>query len=688
MKPIKTNLLRQAAAFALTAGSIGSAVGCGPSQPAAADYAARISIPAPAFQALTGERFPVSIHLKNIGKEGWDSDASPPCLLSYHLLNRDGGMLRFDNRRFRLPHRVPAGKVTDLELEIRTPLRAGEYILEFDLLREGVAWFKDHGSETREMSLLVRERTWPDTPPEIDLTYGRYTRFTASPPEMELVYLLIRLSLEENAVTFPGRIGRVHGFAPGRDYPQIWLRDSNSIISASRCFYDAPYIASWLEEHLAFQAENGGLRDWIDAQGEADKNTTETDQESSAVQAAYQIFQLLGTDWLKTIIRGRSVITRLESALDFVLRHRWSPAHGLITGAHTADWGDVDLIGADQDAVYVDENTHWTVDVYDQSMFHQSCLELAGMLESLGRRQRAAAWRETASSIRKRTRASLWQPARGFFAVHRHLDDLRHDFEEDDIFAMGGNVQALLAGLTDPAQSRRIIENALHRRRSQGVSTVSGTLLPPYPAGVFRHPLLDQPYEYQNGGQWDWFGGRLILAMFENGFGREARTRLLEIIRKNEQNRGFFEWDDREGVGHGSDMFCGSAGSMALAVIRGYYGIYMDREKLRLEPRLGTDSGRVHLYLPAADAFAAYDYHYDPQSRGIRFHMDTNIPLEEELKVLAPWEELESIRRGNHLLRVEVEDRAIPARTEIRNEDVYIVIRGEFRDRRIEIYLD
>jgi hypothetical protein len=496
------------------------------------------------------------------------------------------------------------------------------------------------------------------------------------------------LSLEENAVTFPGRTGQVYGFAPGRDYPQIWLRDANTIIAASRFFYDAPYLVSWLEEHLAFQGENGGLQDWIDAQGKADKNTTETDQESSAVQAAYQIVQVTGTDWLNKIISGRPVITRLESALDFVLRHRWSPAYGLITGAHTADWGDVDLVDEGQDAVYVDENTHWTVDIYDQSMFHQACLELAGMLEALDQKQRAEAWRNTASSLRQRTRALLWQPKRGFFSVHHHVDELRHDFDEDDIFAMGGNVQALLAGLTDPAQSRRIIENALDRRQSQGISTVSGSLLPPYPKGVFQHPLLDQPFEYQNGGQWDWFGGRLILAMFENGFGQEARTRLLEIIRKNELNRGFFEWDDRAGVGHGSDMFCGSAGSLALAVIQGYYGLYLDAERLRLEPRLGTDTGRIHLYLPAADAYAAYAYYYDPHRRAILFHMDTNVSLGDDLKILSPWEELRSIQPEKVRLQVRVEDRLLPARIEIRNSDVYIVIQADIRDKQVEIYLD
>ena len=117
---------------------------------------------------------------------------------------------------------------------------------------------------------------------------------------------------------------------------------------------------------------------------------------------------------------------------------------------------------------------------------------------------------------------------------------------------------------------------------------------------------MDEPYEYQNGGQWDWFGGRLILAMFENGFSREARDKLLEIVRKNLRNDGLFEWDTREGPGRGSDYYAGSAGSLARALFEGYFGVQAVGENgLCLEPRLGADTAPVRSDLPAAGLFAA-----------------------------------------------------------------------------------
>jgi hypothetical protein len=88
---------------------------------------------------------------------------------------------------------------------------------------------------------------------------------------------------------------------------------------------------------------------------------------------------------------------------------------------------------------------------------------------------------------------------------------------------------------------------------------------------------MNEPYQYQNGGQWDWFGGRLVLAMFEHGFSAQAREKLIEIAGKDLRNGGLFEWDTREGAGRGSDDYAGSAGSLARALFEGYFGFKLGR---------------------------------------------------------------------------------------------------------------
>ena len=93
---------------------------------------------------------------------------------------------------------------------------------------------------------------------------------------------------------------------------------------------------------------------------------------------------------------------------------------------------------------------------------------------------------------------------------------------EDDIFALGGNALAVLYGIATDAQAARIFEVAEARRRRYRMETIGAVLLPPYPAGFFRHPILREPFTYQNGGQWDWWAGRFVLAEFQRGNAAKA----------------------------------------------------------------------------------------------------------------------------------------------------------------------
>jgi hypothetical protein len=563
-----------------------------------------------------------------------------------------------------------------LTLRVKAPLKRGSYQLEFDLLREGLAWFKDGGSPTLIMPFLVEER----------VSSGETTVESSSPEFGELLKL-IRITLETDAVEFQGKTGLIRGFSAGDGYPQVWLRDAATTIPASRFFYPVEYLESWIMEHLAFQKPDGGLEDWIDARGRSDKNTVETDQESSAVQAAYQVFLLKGKGWLGHIIGDEAVVDRLERAVAFLFQTRFNPERGLITGAHTADWGDVDPEDSDQKAIYVDEKTHWTADIYDQSMVYEACRELAAMLAALGLEEKADGWTRKAASLREAADRHLWQEDRGFYRVHIHLDPFPHEFDEDGMFAMGGNAQAILSGLADGRKADRIIRTAIERQTEFGVSTISGSLLPPYPAGFFKHPAVDEPYEYQNGGQWDWFGGRLLAAMFENGWSAQAKDKLIEIIRKNLRNGGFFEWDTREGAGRGSDNYAGSAGSLARALFEGYFGFRLSEKGLTLEPKLGEDSGRVEIRIPTSGLILSYDYRPVADEKKIVLSIESNHQNPSEVKVLVPWKLFGLSRTETDRTKIRVLDNGKPVtiRWESRGHDDFIVIDTEFKKHTIEI---
>ena len=643
------------------------------------EYAASIKSPTTGLRALEGGTAGVELRLKNTGSRGWSSQDRNPCFLSYHLLDEAGETLRHDNARTAIPQPVRPGEEVSVSLRVKAPLNRGSYQLEFDLLREGLAWFKDGGSPTLIMPFLVEER----------VSAGE-TTIKSSVPEFEELLKLIRITLETDAVEFEGGTGLVRGFTAGTGYPQVWLRDAATIIPASRFFYPDGYLLSWLVEHLTFQKPDGGLEDWIDARGRSDKNTVETDQEASAVQAAYQFFLLKGKGWLDQKIGGEDVINRLERAVAFPFQTRFNPERGLITGAHTADWGDVDPEDTDQKAIYVDEKTRWTADIYDQSMVYEACRELAAMFRALGLEEKADAWLRKAAALRDAANRNLWQEDRGFYRVHVHLDPFSHDFDEDGMFAMGGNAQAILSGLADSRKTDRIIQTALDRQEEFQVSTIAGSLLPPYPAGFFKHPAMDEPYEYQNGGQWDWFGGRLLCAMFENGWSAQAKDKLVEIVRKDIRNGGFFEWDTREGAGRGSDFYAGSAGSLARAMVEGYFGFKLEENGLHLEPKLGEDSGRIDIRVPASGLALTYDYRPMPSEREVAFSLESNYAGSGEVRVLVPWKlfDLTGGEADRKKIKVRREGTPVSFYWESRGHDDFIVIDTEFKKHTLIIGLE
>lgn len=67
---------------------------------------------------------------------------------TYELVNNLDG-------RTTIPHDVYPGEEIQLPLQITAPNIAGEYVLEIDMVQEGVAWFKDKGSTPLRIKVRV-----------------------------------------------------------------------------------------------------------------------------------------------------------------------------------------------------------------------------------------------------------------------------------------------------------------------------------------------------------------------------------------------------------------------------------------------------------------------------------------------------------------------------------------------------
>jgi hypothetical protein len=485
------------------------------------------------------------------------------------------------------------------------------------------------------------------TPSKLEAGCDTAPSYHSGDPALDALQGYFRPVLETNHRSFSGRSGKVEGFGAGAAYPQVWLRDSATLIPATRYLYPSAFLRTWLEEHLWHQMPSGALWDWV-APGapaaflssaprttqvylsrgivlSADKNTNAADQESSAVDAAWRVFQVTGDRaWLVKSIQGRTLLDRLDSALGYVERERIDDGLGLIVSALTADWGDVSPAYPDQRAIYLDDETPRAAGLYANAFFSRAADELAELHEAHGNNQRALHWRQRAQLVRDRLDLHLWDDPRGFYRMHRAVAAPTVAlFDDADVLALGGNALAVLHGVASPEKAGRIFAVAEARRRELDLGQV-GVLMPPYPTGFFRHPILREAYTYQNGGQWDWWSGRFLLAKFQGGYSRSARDELEALARRAIDSGGFFEWYSREGEGRGSDHYAGNVGALAGAIYEGLYGIESSAGGLSLTVRLGGSDGRVHVCEPASGRELAYDYEYQAGERLATLRYESN----------------------------------------------------------------
>ncbi|MDQ5844462.1 MAG: hypothetical protein M3539_04130, partial [Acidobacteriota bacterium] len=478
-----------------------------------------------------------------------------------------------------------------------------------------------------------------------------------------------------------------------------------------RYHYPFDYLTSWLEEHLSYQGADGQLYDWIAAgaksnfagaapkvrevyrsakladpnkliQISADKNTTESDQETSAVDAAYQVFKITGDrQWLSKKINGRTLLDRLNLALDYLVKNRLDAGHGLIKSAFTADWGDVSPIYLDQRAIYWDAKTPSAVGIYSNALFYNAARQMEELNRAMPNETMANYWKLKFDEIKQNINKHLWQEDRGFYRIHLLLTPqlLPNARDDSDIFAMGGNGLAVLYQIADERQTQRILEVAAQRQHQHGISTIAGVLLPAYPRGYFKHPAVSEEYVYQNGGQWDWFAGRLLLAEFERGHSQRAYGELVEIARKAVKNNGLFEWHDRNGEGKGSRDYAGSAGALGGAIFQGLFGVYLNEATLALRIRLGEQPGQIRLYEPASDHYVSYRYCYDQQSGTVTLDYASNFPNAGQIHILLPANRKpEMLSLDGKQLRYETED--------IGN-DSYVVVSTDWKSHVLQLKL-
>ena len=372
------------------------------------------------------------------------------------------------------------------------------------------------------------------------------------------------------------------GFNAGDGYREVWIRDYNTFIQLAAQVNNRAILKENLLVFFRMQGEDGNIIDGftpIKDVGKGDynfiysklepryaghKNTVETDQESSLVQAVYKYIQLTGDkSILDETIGDKKVSDRLEWAADFLMAHRFNQKYGLIIGATTADWGDVQPEHGW--GVTLDANTHPAIDIYDNAMF---LIALNNLIEIIP--QTKAKWEPIRSSIAQNSRKYLWDEKNQKFIPHLYLEKgspFPKEFDENAIYYFGGTTIAIEAGLLSKAEIKTSLIEMIRRVKLAGAGTIGLTLYPPYPAGFFENKIMNPEYSYQNGGDWTWFGGRMIQQLIKNGFVEEAYEQMIPMVKRVKDNNGFYEWYSVDNKPRGSGTFRGEAGVLYTAIL-------------------------------------------------------------------------------------------------------------------------
>jgi uncharacterized protein YcfL len=132
-----------------------------PGLPPTPDYKAQwvAVMNVPQNQLTTNQITSGRVVVKNVGAKAWLAGGIHPIRLSYRWYNAQGVEIPLvpNAEHFSLTQNVLPGQTAIFEnVKLRAPQWQGEYIVKFDLIQEGSAWFSAFHSPTRDINITVQ----------------------------------------------------------------------------------------------------------------------------------------------------------------------------------------------------------------------------------------------------------------------------------------------------------------------------------------------------------------------------------------------------------------------------------------------------------------------------------------------------------------------------------------------------
>jgi len=77
--------------------------------------------------------------------------------LAYHIVDRYGNDILYDSLRYNFPDIKPFNKQEAIPVTVLNINKPGEYILQLDMVEEGVTWFSQKGNPMYEINLQIND---------------------------------------------------------------------------------------------------------------------------------------------------------------------------------------------------------------------------------------------------------------------------------------------------------------------------------------------------------------------------------------------------------------------------------------------------------------------------------------------------------------------------------------------------
>jgi hypothetical protein len=124
-------------------------------------YKAEITLVEPLTTMKPSQKQPIKVKVKNTSDGLWivygtGEGGKYRVAVGNSWLDSKGQLITNMDGRYGLPGNLSPGRDVEVPLMITAPDKPGDYILQLDMVQEGVAWFQDKGSPVLKVNVRVQ----------------------------------------------------------------------------------------------------------------------------------------------------------------------------------------------------------------------------------------------------------------------------------------------------------------------------------------------------------------------------------------------------------------------------------------------------------------------------------------------------------------------------------------------------